>query len=41
MPYISYGRGKGRMTLDANNKITDMAIFWKLSSFREMQIKSK
>jgi hypothetical protein len=35
MPYISYGRGKGRFTLDDNDKISEYATFWKLSSFRE------
>jgi hypothetical protein len=33
--YVAYGRGRGRLALDDNNKITEFATFWKLSSFKE------
>mmetsp|Transcript_29579 Transcript_29579/g.28310 ORF Transcript_29579/g.28310 Transcript_29579/m.28310 type:complete len:340 (-) Transcript_29579:47-1066(-) len=33
--YVAYGRGRGRLALDDNNKITEFSTFWKLSSFKE------
>ena len=34
-PYVVYGRGKGRLTLNSHDKITEMRSTWGLSSFKE------
>ena len=35
LPFVSYGRGKGRMALDSNDKVIEMRTMWALSSFKE------